>query len=245
MRAVLGALAGLLPRRLWPRWDGAIPITRMAVPSALSGLFLAAAIGIPAFLHKAQVAAEAAARQMNQMRDGPETVEAMMSLPLFLFFDPLGVFSLYLALSSVYRIVAAAGDNPSGDPILTAADAALGAWAGRRSREQAAAERLRQEGEEVADVLLTGKAGGASAADVVLVCARRKEGWDEGLCVLSGETWYRLGRPFERRYPGGRLRTLYPLSEVRDALVMRRRTEYTLPPLSEAYPGATPARPSA
>jgi hypothetical protein len=92
----------------------------------------------------------------------------------------------------------------------------------------------------VSDVLLTGRDGGAPEADFVLVCSRRKEGWELGVFVVTPEKWYRIGRPFDRRYPGG-LRVLYPLSEVGGAEIIRRSVAYDLPRLSEAYSEEEPA----
>ena len=57
--------------------------------------------------------------------------------------------------------------------------------------------------------------------------------------MLDGETRYRIGRPFDRRYAGG-LRTVYPLVEVAQAEVMRRMVRYTLPQGSAVEP--TPER---
>lgn len=58
-------------------------------------------------------------------------------------------------------------------------------------------------------------------------------GWDSGAFVITRDKWYRLGGPVERQTPGG-LRTLYPLTELRDHEALRRGVPYELPPVSGA-----------
>ncbi|HLA76852.1 MAG TPA: hypothetical protein VJU18_04640, partial [Vicinamibacteria bacterium] len=47
---VLGTLANLLPRRLFPEWDGRLPMASTAIPSALLTVFLGFGLGVPGFL---------------------------------------------------------------------------------------------------------------------------------------------------------------------------------------------------
>ncbi len=45
--------------------------------------------------------------------------------------------------------------------------------------------------------------------------------------VMTSDKWYRLGTPVERQMPGG-LRTLYPLTELRDNEALRKGVRYEL-----------------
>lgn len=94
------------------------------------------------------------------------------------------------------------------------------------------------EGPEVPDRLVTGRAAGLPDADFVVVASRRKPGWERGVFVITPDLWYRLGAPTERRLHAG-LRTLYPLTEIRDLEVVRKSVEYALPPLSGSLPSTT------
>jgi hypothetical protein len=90
-----------------------------------------------------------------------------------------------------------------------------------------AAVREALEGSDVPDLSMTGVAAHLPA-DIVIVSARRKPGWDRGTVVLTERGCFRIGTPVERTI-GGRLRTLYPLTEHRDLEVIRRSVTYTLP----------------
>ncbi len=86
----------------------------------------------------------------------------------------------------------------------------------------------------------TATAGGAPEAAFVVVASRVKPGWDEGAFVMAAQAWFRLGRPFDQRYPDG-LRRVYPLIVPGAAEVIRRQVAYELPALSERYPTRTRA----
>ena len=149
----------------------------------------------------------------------------------FLFFTPTGLAALYLSLSGLFRAATAWADDPRGDPILSGTDALVHRIRSRHATRQAIRLREQLEGREVPDRLLTGASAGFPEADFVVVASRRKPEWTPGTIVISGDTWYRLGAAAQRDTPVG-LRTLYPLSEVKDLQVMRRSVVYELPPLS-------------
>ena len=71
----------------------------------------------------------------------------------------------------------------------------------------------------------------ARSTELVVVASRQKPGWERGVFVITPDAWYRLGEPIDREMPAG-LRTLYPLTELRDLEVRRKSVEYTLPPLT-------------
>ena len=240
-RALLGFGAAFLPRRLWRRWDGQIPITGLSVFASLATIFLAFAVGVPGFFeyaipissHGVDKALEKATEQDFAL--GGAIGMSAISLFAFLFLTPKGWLTLYLGLSGLARFGAATIGEPFGDPLLTGVDALGRRLAAAFRDDTARRARERLEGPAVSDVLLTGRDGGAPEADFVVVASRRKEGWEPGVFVVTPEKWYRIGRPFDRRYPSG-LRVLYPLSEVGAAEIIRRSVAYDLPRLSESYP---------
>ena len=246
-RFVAALVANLMPRRFRLEWGDRLPITSTAGWSALATFFLAFAIGLPGLLRYATRAGSAVTDTMLATADAvnqgkaslgkmPEAyLLSMLTLPAFLFFTPRGLVTLYLGASGLFRCLAFATGEPRGDPLIGGIDAGLRALRTRHRTRRDAELREAQEGPEVADVLLSGRDGGAPEAVYALVASRRKPGWSEGTFVLDGETRYRIGRPFDRRYAGG-LRTVYPLLEVATAEVMRRIVRYGLPP-----PGAAPA----
>jgi hypothetical protein len=242
----LALLANLLPRRYRLEWDGRLPIAAMAGWSALLTVLLAFAIGVPGFLRYATRAGSAVTDTMLQtaekVNQGQASLEkmpesyllSMLTLPAFLFFTPRGLVTLYLGGTGLFRCLAFAAGEPRGDPLLGGIDAGLRALWTRRKARRDAALREALEGPEVADVLLSGRDGGAPEAVYALVASRRKPGWSEGALVLDGEARYRIGRPFDRRYSGG-LRTVYPLLEVATAEVMRRVVRCVLPALEGGH----------
>src|SRR6185295_8686408 len=122
---------------------------------------------------------------------------SMLSPVAFLFFTPLGLGSLYLAGAGVVRFIAAVVDEPFGDPILTGAHRLTLYLTARRAAAVARAKRAALEGADIPDRVLTGAAAGAPGAELVVVSARRKAGWEEGVLVVTGSGWYRIGRIFE------------------------------------------------
>jgi hypothetical protein len=240
VRFGLALVANLLPRRYRLEWDGRLPLSATAGWSALATVFLAFAVGVPGLLRVAARAGSAGtdamletATKVNQGTEplgkmGESYLVSMLTLPAFLFFTPLGLVTLYIGGTGLVRCLSFAAADPRGDPLFGAIDAAGRALAVRWRRERAESTRLRQEGREEPDIVATGPDADAPDAVRVLIASRRKPGWTEGAFVLDGETRFRIGRPFDRRYPSG-LRTVYPLLEVAQAEVMRRIVRYAFP----------------
>jgi hypothetical protein len=243
-RTLAALVLAHLPRRLWSDLDVRFPVRRLAPFAALLFVFAGFGIGVPGFLSYMERAGRATTNLMmataQQVAAGQGEKEdvvrawgaSMFSLPAFLFFTPLGWLTLYLVISGALRAISAGADAPFGDPILTGLDNGARALAGRRRVREESELRLAQEGPAVPDVLLRGREGGAPEALYALVCSRRKPDWAEGAFVLTEDARYRIGRPFDHRYPGG-LRIVYPLHRVAEAEVMRRMVRYELPPLAE------------
>lgn len=239
-RIALALLCNLLPRRLRLAWDTRLPVTATAGWSALATLLLGFAIGVPGFVRYATrqgaAVADTMLRTADAVNEGKASIDKMpvsylvtiVALPAYLFFTPRGLAALYVGGTGLFRCLAFAAGEPRGDPLIAGVDSAVRRIRARRSARRDAATREAQEGPEVPDVLLSGRDGGAPEAVYALVASRRKPGWSEGTFVLDGEARYRIGRPFDRRYPGG-LRTVYPLVEVAQAEVMRRIVRHSLP----------------
>jgi hypothetical protein len=235
--------AGLAPRRYWPSLDLRVPIYRAAFASALATFVLSVVISVPAFFAYAEGHASTASEMMVQvlgihrtevapsMAGAQVTWVSSLFLPFtFAFFTPVGLFSTYLTVSGVVRMISVFVDDARGDPILTIVDeVARRVWTRRRERNTRAA-REKLEGPEVPDILVTGAAAGFPDVDFVVIASRRKPEWDAGAIVVTDDKWFKLGVPAEREMPGG-LRTLYPLSELHHHEVLRRAVQYTLPTL--------------
>lgn len=245
LRGLAAVPAGLLPRRYWERVLYRLPISRLALVSALLTFLLGGFIGPRGFLDYATRAAgaanqamlEIAARQnAGQLPAGePITTAApvafsILSLVAFALFTPLGLVATYLTISGFVRAVSSFVDEPFGDPILTGIDAVVRRLSSRAADASRRRAREREEGREVADRLYTGEWAGLSSVDYVVVAARRKPGWNAGAFVITSGQWYTLGTPFDLRLPEG-LRTVYPLTEQRVNEVLRRGVAYELPPL--------------
>ncbi len=258
-RHLMAVPVALLPRRLWPRWDGWLPMGRAAVLCSLLTFFAGFAVGIPAFLRYATRAGSDVSEAMLTTATAVNTGKApsaampgsyavsMFALPAFVLFTPLGWLSTYLFFTGLYRSLACATGEPEGDPLIGLAHHGLTTALHRRRQCNAAEVRAAQEGEDAPDVLLTGREGGAPEATYVVVSVRVKEGWDVGTFVMTEDAWYRLGDPFDRRFSDG-LRRVYPLIVPGQAEAIRRQVPYVLPPLSESYPrrvsrALTPASP--
>jgi len=153
----------------------------------------------------------------------------------FAFGTPLGWLTTYLMVSGLVRCVAAAAGERQGDPLLGFARRAVLRTKAAHRESRDAAERLRLEGEEVADRLVPGERVGIEQAVFVVVASRRKPDWTPGTVLACGDDYYLLLDAVERQLPTG-LRTLYPLAEVAEAGVLRRVVPYTLPQLSEVRP---------
>lgn len=240
-RRLAAIAAGVLPSRHWPALEAHVPVREAAVASSLVTLLAGAAVGIPAYLaHAGAVASRATTRMLEATgwlapaaAVAPGEAEAAwlasyLSLVSFLFFTPAGLAATYLCATGLLRAASAWVDQAMGDPLLTGADWLLHTHRRRRRASRAAADRERLEGPEVPDRVVTGAQAGIEGADLVVVASRRKTGWNAGVFVIADEEWYRLGTPVDRETPSG-LRTLYPLSEIRDHEALRKGVRYRLP----------------
>jgi hypothetical protein len=239
-------VAGILPRRVWPRLNETIPMWRAATASGIFTIFVAFAIGIPGYFRYVRGSSARTVALLLQstgwMPVGPgeqapagagETnlLAGVVSPFTYAFLTPIGFLSMYLGVTGFLRAVSAHLDDPRGDPVLTFIDAILSRQRHRTSAKRDRRSREEREGPEVPDRLVPGTAAGFPAADFVVVASRRKPGWEPGVFVITPDLWYRIGTPTEMTLPAG-LRTLYPLTEIRDLEVVRRSVEYVLPPLS-------------
>lgn len=249
LRFVAATIAGVVPFRHWRDLEPHVPVSRAALASALATFLLAAVIGIPGYFRHAEAnagraidltlqatgwrPAESGAAPPSDATAGANWAASFLSLFTFAFLTPIGLFTSYLGLTGLFRVVSVAAGEPRGDPVLTVIDAAgVRLWRASVARR---ARRIREalEGPEVPDRLVPGRAAGFPDADFVVVASRRKPDWEAGVFVITQDTWYRLGTPVERQLPGG-LRTLYPLTELLDFEVLRRSVRYELPPVSAA-----------
>ncbi len=241
-RAFVAMFAALLPRWRWP----AFPRLPIEAASGWSGLATAAAgaiIGGIGYMRYVRRVADGAITATFRIADrqvrneipgeittfATQTVSAL-SLVAFVLFTPLGLCSLYLVLTGVFRAVAVTVDDAFGDPLLSGTDALVSRSTRRARRIRARRARQREEGREVPDQLLRADAASVAGFDYVVVSSRQKPGWSAGTFVITSDKWYTLGEPFEVRLPEG-LRTVYPLREQKVAEVLRRGVQYELPPL--------------
>ena len=242
----LGIAAAFLPRRHWSAFDRRIPVTEMALPSAMATFGVAGLFGIPGFFRYVErrtdlvvdsilIATGWMARPEQEMlsTSGAQMVWISGYLAPFTYalLTPTGLITFYLALSGYFRIATWYVEQPQGDLLLTLVDSAAAKRRRVAAAEHTRAEREALEGPQVPDRLITGRTAGIPDAELVVVSSRRKPGWEAGVFVITSETWYRVGQPVERVLPGG-LRTLYPLTEIRDLEARRKSVEYELPPLS-------------
>jgi hypothetical protein len=241
-----GVAAAALPKRWWPALDPFIPVTDSAAVASILTIAVAGVIGIAGFVEHttqqvsfnnqavlgaaARAASRPAAEEKFSDRDWGRMFVGASSLSLFtfVFLTPAGWASTYLGISGTWRAIAAAVDDPFGDPILTGLDALL--LRGQRRARTGAERRQRQalEGPDVPDRVVRASHIGIAGAELVIVSARRKPSWDTGTVVDTGEHWYRV-TSVEERTIGSRLRTLYALALHRDHEVFRRCVRYDMP----------------
>ena len=238
-----GVLAGSLPKRWWSTFDRHVPATDCAPLAAILTILVAAAIGVPGFLNHAAAQASATDRALLDAANDPRSREitknlterdwgrmfvdvSALSLFTFILLTPAGWASTYLGISGTWRAIAAAVDDPFGDPILTGIDA-LGRRAVDHRRVRAVgARRESLEGPDVPDRIVAGTQLGLDA-ELVIVCARRKTLWDVGTVIDTGDRWLRISS-IEERTIGPWLRTLYALNEHKDGGVFRRTMPYDM-----------------
>jgi hypothetical protein len=236
---VAGVAAAVLPKRYWGALDMYVPVTDSASIAGILTILTAGAIGVPGFITYA--AYQVSSNNVTILRGAvsPSNIHAQdwgqmilggsgLSIFTFILLTPAGWVSTYLGISGTWRAIAAAVDDPLGDPILTGLDLfALRSW--RWTRVRARQYRRRSmEGPVVGDRVIRGPQMGIEGAELVIISSRRKPLWDVGTAVDTGERWFRLSAIEERRI-GGYLRTLYLLNEHQDFEAFRRRVRYELP----------------
>jgi hypothetical protein len=236
--------AAMLPARLWPTLDAHLPVSESALPAALLTVLAGAAIGIPGFFEyaseQASMSTDAmleAARVQAARPAGEDSVTTSMPVAMtalsvfgFLLLTFKGWSTMYLMGTGVFRLLGVTADDPQGDPILSLIDSALFQSFRTAHAQTARWQREAREGPHIPDRLLTGAQIGLPDADLVIVAARRKTGWDPGTILLTDTSAYRVGEIIDCTIEG-RLRTLYPLTEHNDLEVFRRAVRYDMPPL--------------
>jgi hypothetical protein len=238
-RWIAAIVAGVAPRHFWPTFERWLPLRSAAVVSGIATLLAGFFIGVGGFFTFATRLASANNDWMLARLAAPPTTGdaavglvpygmSVLTLFIFIFFTPTGLFALYLATSGTLRTISAHLDDPSGDFVLSALH-----WAAttmfeknRQERRQIARERL--EGEDAPDVLQTGAWAELPDTDYVVLAARKKAEWNAGAIVMTSSDWYKLGVPFDIQTPAG-LRTAYPLKKMETVEVVRRGIQYELP----------------
>lgn len=241
-RFVAAMVASVLPRRWWPRIEFHVPVRQAVVASGIATVLAGMAIGIPGFLRHAQGNADRAietvleetgwrqptnAAPPSPGRGQMEWAASWLSIATFAT-TPLGLLSIYLVFTGWLRAVSAYVDDARGDPMLSLVDGIAYRWRTTRTARRRSEAREALEGPEVPDRVVPGTAAGLPDAELVVISSRQKPGWVPGAFIITDEAWYRLGKPEERKTPAG-LRTLYPLTEVRDHEALRKGVPYTLP----------------
>ena len=227
MRAYFNLLIALpfalLPRRRWDDWD--LPIENVSLASAFITCFAGAALGITGyFSYMAYVLAQS------------EFTPPPMMLVVYITYvtaTPRGLFSVYLTVSGLLRIISGYIDEPAGDPIVTLLDGAISRTKTTQRQRSARAARQELEGADEPDRRYDGEWAGLKGVDFVIVAARRKPGWTRGTWVITDEGWFVLGEEFDRPMANG-LRTIYPLTAQNTLEAVRKSVQYQLPPLRPA-----------
>ena len=165
VRYLIAVPAAMLPRRLWSRWDGWLPMGRGTLLCSLLTFFAAFAIGLPSFLRYATRAGSDVSEAMLKTGVAVNTGKApagampgsyavsMLALPAFVLFTPLGWLSTYLFLTGVYRSIACATGDAQGDPFIGLVHHGWTTAVQRRRQRTAAELRAAQEGPQVPDAL--------------------------------------------------------------------------------------------
>lgn len=242
VRWIVALVTGVAPRRMWPALERHLPVRSAAAASGLVTMLGGFFYGFGGFMTFATTLAGANNDWvLGRLAGPPARGEAavglvpygmsVLTLFIYLFFTPRGLFSTYVVVSGALRAIAGWFDDPRGDPVLTGLDwAATTMWEkNRRERRQIARERL--EGSDAPDVLQTGAWAGLPDADYVVLAARKKAEWDAGAIILTASDWYKLGVPFDIQTAAG-VRTAYPLKKMNTVEVVRRGIQYELPRLT-------------
>src|SRR5438105_13829867 len=112
----------LAPRDVWRRFDARFPTERAVAPSAILTVFVGCAIGIRGFFAFAAMQAGLSndwmlaqlAKPVTPMESSlgfvPYGISAL-TLFIYVFFTPIGLFSLYLAVSRALRPACVIADD--------------------------------------------------------------------------------------------------------------------------------------
>lgn len=210
----------LLPRRRWDDWD--LPIENVNFISALLTFFAGAAYGITGFFaYMAWFLAK------SEWTAPPLMIIVYLT---YLTATPRGVFSIYVMISGMLRMISWYIGEPAGDPILSGLDALISRTKTTQRQRSARVARERLEGADEPDRRYDGEWAGLPGVDFVIVAARRKPDWTKGTWVTTSDGWFVLGEPFDRPMPNG-IRTVYPLTQSNTLEAIRRAVQYELPPL--------------
>jgi hypothetical protein len=231
-RGVLATCAAMLPRRYWPRLDPHLPVTSAAAAASIVTMLAGAAFGITGFLgHLAKVTSlnnslylEAAASSDAESMPLPSALSGL-SLFTFILLTPQGWISSYLAVTGLVRSIGSQFDDAHGDFILTAGDAIVRRVSTRVRRRGEIDNRRLLEGPNLRDRIVPGVRFGAPHADLVIVAARIKDGWETGTVVLSDRGEFRITDADDRTIDG-RLRRVYFLARHQDLEAFRRTVRY-------------------
>jgi hypothetical protein len=252
-RRVAAVFLCLLPRRHWDRLES-YPLSGSTFISAILTTSLGVIVGVGGYFVHMGIAVDAintvglgfAAKQVaenvpksRELTTSSLQMASMLGFFGYMFMTPQGLTSLYCVLSGYLRMASYAVDHPVGDPALTLADAWIHAVTTRARQGRRRRARQRLEGFEQPDRLVTGKQAGVEGADYVLIASRRKADWTAGTIVVTTDTWYRIGNPYDVHSPEG-LRAAYPLTALHAVEVLRRYVHAELPPLD---PPESQARP--
>jgi hypothetical protein len=238
---IMALVAGALPRRYWPSLEQHVPMRRAAALSGLVTMLAGFFFGFGGFMIFATGLASANNNWLLGRLAGPPAASdaaaglvpygvSVLTLFIYLFFTPRGLFSLYVASTGFLRALGAYFDDPFGDPILTGVDWTARTLFDKNRTERSQIARTRLEGDDRPDVLQTGEWAGRPEVDYVVLSARRKDEWTAGAVILTSSDWYRLAEPFDIQTPAG-LRTAYPLKKMETVEVVRRGIQYELPRL--------------
>jgi hypothetical protein len=236
---MLGVLAALLPRRYWNRVELAWRVPPRPALSAIVTLVAALCVGGPAFVrhalqgstHATALTMAIAGDQIRRPADHEVTsdfTQALTILSMVAFVaTPVGLISLYLALSGALRTGCVYFDDPMGDPALTAIDTAVRRGAATTARIGRRLVQRFRFGREVPDRVTTGAAVGNPKAEVAVLSARPKDQWTVGTMVIASNVCYRIVEIGERPLDG-RVWMAYLLARKTDAGIVRRTVRYNL-----------------
>lgn len=233
-RAIAATMLANLPVRWWGPFEERLPVAQYAWLAGIATLFAGFAIGIPGYLSFLEVAAQGFNEVVSSDPNLADASKgwALGSLAIYLLMTPDGLLATYLTCSGLLRFASAfIVDDARGDFILTGLDAAFRkAWRRTRARVDHR-RRVRLEGADVPDRLVTGERVGRPDVELALLASRRKPEWELSSYLVSTDgTAYRIGAAFDVQAAVG-LRTAYPLTKLRGGEAIRHSLPYELPPL--------------